>query len=94
MSKIDQLRLQREAQHARQQEGPAAEPRAKVAPAPPSSPKVAEPSPSPERVRSASADAEGRCSVCNKVRALQNGLVSNHQKGLGKMCPGSRKEPA
>jgi hypothetical protein len=38
--------------------------------------------------------AEGKCSGCGKVRSLVNGMVSNHQKGFGKMCPGSRKEPA
>jgi hypothetical protein len=42
----------------------------------------------------AAADPEGRCAVCGKVRALQNGLVTNHQKGLGKACPGSRRAPA
>jgi len=37
---------------------------------------------------------EGRCSACGKVKALQNGLIANHQKGFGRMCVGSRKEPA
>lgn len=37
---------------------------------------------------------EGRCSGCGKLRAVNNGLISNHQKGLGKMCAGSRKKPA
>jgi hypothetical protein len=36
----------------------------------------------------------GKCRVCGKVRALQNGLLVNHQKGLGKPCTGSRKKPA
>ena len=40
------------------------------------------------------ADVEGKCSVCGKTRALHNGLVTAHQKGLGKACPGSRKAPA
>jgi hypothetical protein len=51
--------------------------------------------------RRASADAvdpnaeiKGKCATCGKLRTLQNGLVSNHQKGLGKACPGSRKAPA
>lgn len=44
--------------------------------------------------RGAAADAEGKCSVCGKVRSLNNGLVSEHQKGFGKACPGSRKKPA
>jgi hypothetical protein len=37
----------------------------------------------------------GRCTVCRKVLALQHdGAVGNHQKGLGKMCPGSRQPPS
>ena len=36
---------------------------------------------------------EGRCSGCNKRKAIDRGLVVSHQKGLGKMCPGSRKPP-
>jgi hypothetical protein len=43
---------------------------------------------------SAAADVKGKCSACGKVRAVQNGLIVNHQKGLGKMCAGSRKKPA
>ncbi len=37
---------------------------------------------------------EGRCSVCNKRKAVEQGVMVSHQKGLGKMCPGSRKPPA
>jgi hypothetical protein len=40
------------------------------------------------------ADTEGKCSVCRKLKAVQGGVVVSHQKGLGKMCPGSRKPPA
>ena len=36
---------------------------------------------------------EGKCAECGKLKAVQNGLVVSHQKGLGKMCAGSRKEP-
>jgi hypothetical protein len=36
----------------------------------------------------------GKCAVCGKLKALQNRLVAPHQKGLGTMCPGSRKPPA
>ena len=96
MSKIDQLRRQREEQHDRQVEqlrAPGPGSRAKSAP-------VAAPAPAPapvlaaRRAKVATEALEGSCSVCGKMRALNNGLVSNHQKGLGKMCPGSRKEPA
>lgn len=40
------------------------------------------------------ADDQGKCSACGKMKPLTNGLVANHQKGFGKACPGSRKEPA
>lgn len=39
-------------------------------------------------------DEQGACSVCGKQRPLQGGMVSSHQKGFGKACPGSRKPPA
>lgn len=39
-------------------------------------------------------DEQGACSVCGKQRPLQAGMVSSHQKGFGKACPGSRKPPA
>jgi len=85
MSKLDQMRRQREEQYARQQQGGAPAPRPKIAPA--TTAVIAE--------TKAKGDAdEGRCAVCGKLRPLSNGLVSNHQKGFGKMCPGSRKEPA
>ena len=92
MSKIDQLRRQREEQHERQEEqvrAPGAAARAKT-------PASATPAPilAPRGTKPVAEVANGACSVCGKVRALQNGLVSNHQKGFGKMCPGSRKEPS
>ncbi len=41
------------------------------------------------------ADGEkARCSGCGKMKAVQNGLIVMHQKGMGKLCVGSRKEPA
>ena len=93
MSKIDQLRRQREQQHERQERqvvGPAVRARPEIAPVPAPAPARA-----PARAATSLADeARGPCSVCGKVRALKNGLVSDHQKGLGKMCTGSRKEPA
>lgn len=47
----------------------------------------------PKTAPAAAAD-EGKCAVCGKMKALSNGLVANHQKGFGKACAGSRKEPA
>jgi hypothetical protein len=90
MSKLDQLRRQREAQHERQQQQ-GGEPGS----APPAKPPLRVEAAPAAAKGSRAGDAEtGSCSVCGKVRALNNGLVSNHQKGLGKMCPGSRKAPA
>lgn len=42
----------------------------------------------------ADASLQGKCRACGKVKALANGLLVNHQKGLGKPCPGSRKKPS
>jgi hypothetical protein len=44
--------------------------------------------------RGEAADETGVCSSCRKPKPLQRGVIANHQKGLGKMCPGSRKPPA
>jgi hypothetical protein len=91
MSKLDQLRRQREAQHERQ-ERQASAPGIGVSA---KSPAVAVPAPEILRrdAKPAEEGARGVCSVCGKLRALNGGLMSNHQKGLGKMCPGSRKAP-
>jgi len=36
----------------------------------------------------------GKCSACRKTLALQHdGTIGSHQKGLGRLCPGSRKPP-
>ena len=40
------------------------------------------------------ADETGTCSGCGKPKPMQRGMIGSHQKGLGKMCPGSRKPPA
>lgn len=46
-----------------------------------------------KKATAGAADDQGKCSACGKVKPLTNGLVANHQKGFGKACPGSRKEP-
>jgi hypothetical protein len=93
MSKTDELRRQREAQYAKQQrQSPA--PRAEASTKPAAVAAPAAPVSTGSRPKAKSEDDEGKCSVCGKVKALANGLVANHQKGFGKMCPGSRKEPA
>ena len=77
MGKIDDMRRLREAQHGATTGDAPPRPSAEVA----------------KRTTSETAEPEGRCSACGKMRPLQNGLVANHQKGLGKACPGSRKAP-
>jgi hypothetical protein len=86
MSKLDEMRRQREAQQrAREGQQPAAD-SAGLAPVIPLRPSV----PSD----AATEPATGKCSECGKQRTLERGVLPNHQKGLGKMCPGSRKPPA
>lgn len=115
MSKIDEMRRQREAQDARRRTDeraakparPSSEPSAKVVPLRRpagndnaavealSETAVAEaPAEARTSSKSRSGDETGKCASCGKVKALSGGLVTQHQKGLGKMCPGSRKAPS
>ena len=109
MGKIDDMRRQREEQHAAREKQAdkrrAAEPAVvakETAPAPKSVPLVAkEPAKSaPAAAKSAPAkskapdDELGECTGCGKRKALSMGLIVSHQKGFGKACPGARKEPA
>jgi hypothetical protein len=95
MGKIDDMRRQREEQFA------AAEKRAnlsaskpKATPAAAGATATAAAAPAIARRSKAQAgDDTGKCVGCGKVKALQNGLIAPHQKGFGKACPGSRKEP-
>lgn len=82
MGKIDDMRRLREQQFAAANDDKSAAKTAKSA----KSAKTA--------TTAGSADDQGKCSSCGKMKPLSNGLVSNHQKGFGKACPGSRKEPA
>jgi len=103
MGKVDDMRRQREAQYAQRERDARRAPT--EAPDGPGDPPVEEPDeaePAPA-IRAASDDtsatrrgasgAEGTCQACGKVRPLQNGLIAVHQKGLGKVCAGSRKTP-
>ena len=95
MSKSDELRRMREARFAGR--APAAQPA--VLPAPASVAEDAAPSPTRRGVlRSGrprdAAEEQGKCPACGKMRSLQNGVVTVHQKGFGKICPGSRQAPA
>lgn len=66
---------------------------------PPSSPDVSAPS---KVAKAAEAIAkagkrelgpdEAICPGCGKVRAVRNGRIAMHQKGLGKKCPGAGEE--
>jgi hypothetical protein len=121
VSKIDEMRRQREAQDARRKtDERAAKPArasssgeagsAKVVPLrrpagndnaaveAPSETAAATAAPATAEARSSAksrgGDETGKCASCGKVKALSGGLVTQHQKGLGKMCPGSRKAPS
>ncbi|MEO6420507.1 MAG: hypothetical protein ABIP39_13910 [Polyangiaceae bacterium] len=97
MGKLDDIRKQREAQFAQQEKEAGLPARTIVAKSPPVAlhpPPVA----NADNVvghpaKRSSEVVDGKCSECGKVKAVQGGLVVSHQKGLGKMCPGSRKEP-
>ncbi|MBP9204495.1 MAG: hypothetical protein KBG28_11050 [Kofleriaceae bacterium] len=110
MGKVEDMRRQREAQVAAQEKAArarAVEPAVARAPAlpvepaaAPAAPEAQAPKPAPKATfgtRRPRADADGEtgtCASCGKVRPLQGGVIGSHQKGLGKMCPGSRKPPA
>ncbi len=79
MGKLDDIRKQREAQFAQQESEAGSPARRAVAKSAPAKP--------------TSEVLEGKCAECGKLKAVQSGLVVSHQKGLGKMCPGSRKAP-
>ena len=80
MGKLDDIRKQREAQFAEQERGGGTPARSAVAKSLPAT--------------KASDAIDGKCSECGKLKAVQSGLVVSHQKGLGKMCPGSRRAPS
>lgn len=47
----------------------------------------------PAGAKGTATDETGTCSGCGKPKPIQRGVIASHQKGLGKMCPGSRKPP-
>lgn len=91
MGKIEDMRRLREQQFAEASDAKRAVPKS-VSTTTTATEKAASASAKP--AKTAPADDEGKCSVCGKVKPLTNGLVANHQKGFGKACAGSRKEPA
>ena len=101
MSKIDDMRRQREVRVAESARRAASEPKRAAVVAPAEATKTpavlavgeAEPA-QPTRSESTDGDADARCSGCGKTKPVTNGLMANHQQGLGKQCPGSRKPPA
>lgn len=98
MSKSDEMRRMREARFAGRT--PVAPP-ARAAEEPAPTPATEEPAPVTThrgglrggRPRDA-VEEQGKCPACGKLRSLQGGVVSVHQKGFGKICPGSRQAPA
>ncbi len=107
MSKSDEIRRMRELQHAQRERAASGGAKGPVSSSiPASSPSqdaeavggfpvaVADaPSLHTETRARGGAEEQGKCSGCGKVRALVNGLIVMHQKGLGKVCPGARKVP-
>jgi len=86
MGKIDEMRRRREAQVAQQERGAGAS-RASAHRTVVDGATATAPS------RRVAVEEVGRCAGCGKDRALRGGLIVDHQKGLGKMCPGARKPP-
>jgi hypothetical protein len=98
MGKIDDMRRHREALFA-QRQGRAAPATDAALPAPDAEADAVEAAPAPRRARrlggGAPAGSErGTCSVCGKARPVHAGIIAVHQKGLGAVCPGSRKPAA
>lgn len=100
MGKLDDMRRLREEQHEAKQRAADAKKKAAPKAAPAAAP---EPAPTREvaprtetaaRRKSEGADEKGECPSCKKQKPLVNGVLANHQKGFGKMCPGSRQPPA
>jgi hypothetical protein len=104
MGKLDDMRRLREQQFAegrkRQITAPAPEPVARVAPvqarsedgpAQPTRPAKAKTTTSSKS--GGERDEQGKCPVCGKMKPLGNGVLTNHQKGFGKACAGSRQKP-
>lgn len=80
MGKIDDMRRQREA---------------RLAGTPPTAAPADDADAADGDADAAPSDADsGLCSVCKKTKPMHQGIIASHQKGLGKMCPGSRKPPA
>jgi predicted flap endonuclease-1-like 5' DNA nuclease len=105
MGKIDDMRRLREEQHAaKERRGaeakkaappePAVKSDAPTVAAKPTAPVVtSKPSARGDAKKPEGKDDMGECSGCGKQKPVVNSLVANHQKGFGKMCPGSRKAP-
>lgn len=101
MGKIDDMRRQREQQFAEAEQREAKAAKAKPAQVVAAlAPVAAEPA--PERASSskkstsksgAAMDEQGKCPDCKKMKPLANGVLAQHQKGFGKVCPGSKKKP-
>jgi hypothetical protein len=98
MGKIEDMRRLREQQFAaaNDDKGAAKKSSAATVSAPgPSATAATKASTTDTRASASSSKAEeGKCPTCGKLKPLTNGLLANHQKGFGKACAGSRKEPA
>ena len=103
MGKIDDMRRLREQQFAEAEALERKAPARPASPAPAPLPATAAPAPRAAEAPAAqrrgagakvASDTKGECSGCGKQKPIDNGLIAQHMKGLGKMCSGSRKAPA
>ena len=102
MSKVDDMRRQREERFAESARRAASAPKRVAVVAPvevakaPAAPldDDAEPAqPTRSNASKGAGEEEGRCAECGKTKPLQNGVMASHQQGFGKQCAGSRKPP-
>ena len=104
MSKVDDMRRQREERFAESARRAASAPKrvAVVVPLEGAKAPVAvaaldddvEPAqPTRSTSSSGAGNEEARCPECGKTKPLQNGVMASHQQGFGKQCAGSRKKP-
>ena len=102
MSKVDDMRRQREERFAESARRAASAPKRVAVVVPLETAKApvvaladdAEPAqPTCSTSSKGASDEEGRCPECGKTKPLQNGVMASHQQGFGKPCAGSRKAP-
>ena len=96
MSKVDDMRRQREERVAESARKATSAPKRVVDEAPKvvTTPPVIAAEPATTSPGDGDEKTEARCPECGKTKPLANGVMASHQHGFGKQCPGSRKPPA